>query len=130
MFEKSLWKKIENNRNEIDFIVKHNAFLVDHTMKSKLLDHCSYIGIETMFINMKNIEGNEPHNFFVKVLQKLNLKSHDKFWHNCRQLKVFKNDEKCFLFHILKALFVHNIFKSLTRRIRLVLKCIRSQPGH
>ena len=100
MFEKSLWKKIENNRNEIDFIVKHNAFLVDHTMKSKLLDHCSYIGIETMFINMKNIEGNEPHNFFVKVLQKLDLKSHYEFWHNFCQLKVFKNDEKCFLFHL------------------------------
>ena len=48
-------------------------------MKSKLLDHCSYIGIETMFINMKNIEGNEPHNFFVKVLQKIDLKSHYEF---------------------------------------------------
>ena len=33
-----------------------------------------------------------------------NLKAHSQVWDNFRQLKAFKNDEKCFLFH-LKSLF-------------------------
>ena len=53
---------------------------------------------------------------------------------------AFKNDEKCFLFH-LKALFVLTIFKFLSlsfwlsrkndliRKIRLISKFMTSQPG-
>ena len=59
-----LTKDVSNNlTHEIDFILKHNQVLAEHTIKNKFVDFCSNISMETIFMNMENSKTNEPHKY-------------------------------------------------------------------
>ena len=44
----------------------------------RLVDYCSSISIETIFVNMENSETNERHKFFLDLSQRLDLRSSNK----------------------------------------------------
>ena len=63
----------------MDFIIKHNEFLAEQRKKTKLVDYCQNLRIETIFVNTaKNSETNETHKFVLNLSQRLDLRSSDK----------------------------------------------------
>ena len=59
-------------------IVKHNDFLAEQTIKTKLAYYYSNISMETIFINTENTKTNEPYKFILNLSQILDLKSSNK----------------------------------------------------
>ena len=93
----NLAKKMDNSlKQEIDFVIKRNGFLAEERIKTRLSNYCLDIRAETIFMNTENSKTSEPHKFALSLLQRLDLKSSDKYvalqslsiyytWKNIRQ---------------------------------------------
>ena len=69
-----LSKDVDNNlKDEMDPIIKHNDFLAEHAVKTRLVYCCSNIIMETISINTKNSKSNEPKNIVLNLSQRLDL---------------------------------------------------------
>ena len=71
--------KGDNNlKHEIDFSIKHNEILGEHTKETRLANYFPNISIETIFMNAENSKTNKPHKFVPNLLQRLDLRSLNK----------------------------------------------------
>ena len=71
-----LHEDVGNNlKHEIDFIIEQDEFLAELTIKTRLVDYCPNINIETIFINTESSKTNEPHKSFLNLLKRLGLSS-------------------------------------------------------
>ena len=66
-----------NVKQEIDFIIKRKGFLSVNTIKTRLVDYCPNIGMETIFMNTEDTKTNEPQKFVLNLLQRLDLRGPD-----------------------------------------------------
>ena len=72
-------KDVDNNlMHAIDFIIKHNEVLAEHTVKMRLVNCCSNMSMEVIFMNTENSKTHETHKFVVTLLQRLDLRSLNK----------------------------------------------------
>ena len=67
-----------NLKHEIDFSIKHNEILGEHTKKTRLANYCPNTSMETIFMNAENSKTNKPHKFVPNLLQRLDLRSLNK----------------------------------------------------
>ena len=61
----------KNLLHEINFVIKQNEFLADHTIKNKIRQLWSKISMETIFRNTENSKTNERWKFVLNLPQKL-----------------------------------------------------------
>ena len=60
------------------FIIKHSQPLAEHTIKTRLVNYCPNISIETIFMNTGNSKANETGKFAFNVSQRLDLRNSNK----------------------------------------------------
>ena len=58
-------------KHEINFIIKQNELLAEHTTKIRLVNYCPNIFMETIFMKTENSETNEPKKFVLNFSQGL-----------------------------------------------------------
>ena len=57
-------KDVDNNlMHAIDFIIKHSEVLAEHTEKMRLVNCCSNMSMEAIFMNTENSKTHETHKF-------------------------------------------------------------------
>ena len=96
-----------NLKHEIDFSVKHNEILGEHTKKTRLANYCPNTSMETIFMNAENSKTSKPHKFVPNLLQGLDLRSLKK--HVALQhLPIYYTLEN------IKKLFENNKLKIIT----------------
>ena len=54
---------------DVDFIIKQNKFLAKQTISTRLVDYCSNMSIEMIFMNTESNKTNEPHTFTLDLSQ-------------------------------------------------------------
>ena len=67
-----------NLKTEFNFIIKHNEFLDEHSIETRLIKYCRNISMEVIFMNTRNIKTNESRKFAFNFLQRLNLRCSNK----------------------------------------------------
>ena len=74
-----LCKDVNNNlKHKIDFIIKDNKRLAEHTISTSLANYYLNISMKTIFMNMERSKTNEPHKLVLNLTQRLDLKSLNK----------------------------------------------------
>ena len=72
-------KKVDNSLNyKINQFIKHNELLAKHKIKTRLVNCCSNISMETIFMNIENSKTNKTHKFVLNLTQILDLRSSNK----------------------------------------------------
>ena len=65
-----------NLKHEIDFVIKPNEFLAEHSIK---VNYCvEKISVQKRFSGKQNSKAKEPHRFVLNLLQILDIKSSNK----------------------------------------------------
>ena len=58
----------KNLKHEIKFIIKNNASsLAENKIKTRLINYCSNISMETIFMNTENSKKNKQHKFVLNL---------------------------------------------------------------
>ena len=69
-------KKIDNSlKHEIDFLIKHNEFLAEDTIKNEISQYCPNISMGMIFMSTENSKTNDSHKSILNSLQRLDLTS-------------------------------------------------------
>ena len=69
----------KNIKHEFYHIIKRNGYLVEQIIKTRLINYCLDITMETILINTTNSKTSEPHKFLFSLPQRLELKNSDKY---------------------------------------------------
>ena len=69
-------KKIDSSlKHETDFLVKHNEFLAEDTIKNEISQYCPNISMGMIFMITENSKTNDSHKSILNLLQRLDLTS-------------------------------------------------------
>ena len=78
-FNFNLSKFIDKNvKDAIEFIIKRNESLAEHTIKNEIRNYCSNISMETIFMNTEIRKTSKTQKFIPNLSQKLDLKSSNR----------------------------------------------------
>ena len=69
-------KKIDSSlKHETDFLIKHNEFLAEDTIKNEISQYCPNISMGMIFMITENSKTNDSHKSILNLLQRLDLTS-------------------------------------------------------
>ena len=68
----------EDLKHEIELSIKSNESLAKNEIKTRFNNYCPNISMKTIFTNTENSKTNEPHEFLLNLLQRLDLSSSNK----------------------------------------------------